>query len=240
LVILIIGLTLIVFLISNLSKFDFRFRADQPDIVYEEDRSDLPRVSFQIVRPGRISIVNHDRQPVNLTRWIIKGNIGSYMIVQGAAVYNPSGFNAVGDIFLEPGAALHIYSQAGPINQHFQVNVCLGYLENTMVFNPPLPKICPRFSQEEIASLSGACQRYLRSLPRCALPEDNVPFWNNYACAEKLRQLNYKSCFEKYSEDPDFLTGEWRLYGSGQVLDPLHDQVLLLDTENRVVDQYGY
>ena len=238
--ILIIGLTLIVFLISNLSKFDFRFRADQPDIIYEEDRSDLPRVSFQIARPGRISIVNHERRPVNVSRWLIKGNSGSFMIVPGVERYYPSGLNQISDIFLEPGASLHIYSQPGPINQNFQVNKCLGYLENTLVFNPPLPKICPRFSQEEITHLSGACQRYLRSLPRCALPEDNLPLWTNYACAEKLRQLNYKNCFERYSDDPDFLTGEWRLYGSGQVLDPFHDQVYLLDDKGMVVDGYVY
>ncbi len=233
-------------LIPNLAS---RPPSRQSAVIYQEPDAGLPNVQFQAViaggwssplPKGRISLVNRDQRPVNVSGWLIKGNIGSYYIGKAVEVYDPTGLNEAGTIFLAPGSVLHIYSYPGPIDRNFQVNKCLGYLQNSNQFDPPLTNLCPRFEKGDVAHLSGSCQRYLRSLPRCALPDDNSPLWQDRNCAEKLSQLNYKSCFENHRLDRDFLTGEWRLYGSGQVLDLLHDQVYLFDQQGMVVDSYVY
>jgi len=246
------GVVLLVRLIGPISFKPAGFfdqLSGQPQVIYEEDRTGYPAVSFGAViaggwsldaPAGQISVVNNGNQPINVTHWLIKANRGSYMIGKAIEIYDPSGLTAAGEIFLSPGGTLYIYSHPGPINFGFQVNKCLGYLQNTNNFDPPLPQICPTFSGQEIAQLSGVCQSYLLSLSSCLPPEINIPLWNDWRCAEKLNQLNYKSCFDRHRSDPDFLTGEWRLYGSGQVLDPLHDQVQLIDEKGRVVDQYNY
>lgn len=246
------GLTLIVFLwpkFNLLPNLAGGPRVSRPEIIYQEPEGGSPNVRFQAViaggwstplPAGRISVVNRDNRPVKVTGWLIKGNIGSYIIGKGVEVYEPSSTSEAGEIFLSPGATLHIYSYPGPLNQNFQVNKCLGYLQNSNQFDPPLLNLCPRFAKEAIAHLSGACQRYLRSLPRCTLPEPNLPLWQDLKCAAALNQLNYSNCFANHRLDPDFLTGEWRSYGSGQVLDLLHDQVYLLNQEGVVVDSYTY
>ena len=134
LILLMVGLTLAVFLwpkFSILPRLVDSPSGRQPEVIYQEPDGGSPNVQFQAViaggwavplPAGRISIVNRDRRPVKVTGWMIKGNIGSYIVGKGVEVYEPSSPSEAGEIFLTPGAVLHIYSYPGPINQSFQVN----------------------------------------------------------------------------------------------------------------------
>ena len=57
-----------------------------------------------------------------------------------------------------------------------------------------------------------------------------VPFDDN-ACHEFLRKLNYVGCVEKYGTDKDFLSRDWMVWMGDQmnIFDFVHDKVQLLD-----------
>jgi len=50
----------------------------------------------------------------------------------------------------------------------------------------------------------------------------------------------YGSCFEKYSQDKDFLSSEWRLWVNNDILDSQHDRLNLFDNNGLLVSDYVY
>ena len=189
---------------------------------------------------GWISLVNNGNQSVDVTGWKIQGNVGSFIIPKAVEVYHPSGLSPDSNIVMQPGDRLYIYTNNSPISRNFMVNRCVGYLENEIAFNPPLPLLCPQIDRQDIIQLSGECQNYLISLGVCETPEQNHPTWSDYNCAQKLKDINYRGCYEKYGADDDFLTGEWRIWGGGSFLDSQHDLIRLINKQGLIVDDYIY
>ncbi len=189
---------------------------------------------------GMVRIVSFGQEPVNITGWRIEGNRGSFTIPKAVEVYNPSGINSATDIVLLPGDTLSIFTNPSANGTNFLINKCMGYLDNTTFFDPPLPRNCPRPNRAELIQLSGICQSYLLSLGACQPPESSTPLENDPACAQKMQELNYRGCFDKHGGDQDFLTGDWRVWGSGAILDPLHDIVKIIDKNGFIIDDYVY
>jgi len=180
-------------------------------------------------------------EAMNITGWRIKGNLENILIPQAIEVYDPSGFGGLADIVLKNYQTVNFYSSFSPISRNFRLNKCAGYLEEIYDFNPPLPRNCPYVNRTEISNLSGVCQSYILSLSSCKMPETNLTVTlYDENCRVYLNNLNYRGCFNRYRLDPDFLSSEWRVWVGRNILDPNHDQVLLLDKNNLLVDIYTY
>lgn len=191
---------------------------------------------------GEISLYDSGQSTttIDVTGWEIKSNKSGEYIPTAVNVYDPSGLAAAGDILLSSGQTVNIYSDTAPFN--LRLNECIGYLQNDNHFNPALPMSCPYVSQSDIASFTGVCQQYILSLGSCQLPDMNsisIP-QNDYACRSYLDNVNYAGCFAKHANDTGFLSTEWYVWMGSNVIDPIHDTVLLLDRNGLLVDLRTY
>lgn len=204
--------------------------------------------AYSYINPSEIKISSNlsNNKKVNISDWQIKTNHGEIIIPQAINVYDPSGFSPQEDIILSTNNYVNIYLSTNPINKNFRLNKCMGYLQNTYIFNPPLPQNCPSPSRSEISYLSGKCQSYIISLWGCKVPED--PFYysvsgsnaEDIACHAFLGTINQNGCFQKHRWDDDFLSNEWRIWIRQHILDSQHDRVWLLDKNRLLVDEYIY
>lgn len=190
-----------------------------------------------------------DDSAINITGWRVKSNRREFAIPGAIEIYKPSGLNGEKDIILTSSAYVNIYSNTSVINKNFRLNKCTGYLENYYDFNPSLPQNCPLIygSRYEISHLSGECQNYLFSLGGCKAVD--YFFYNSLpgndqgnACRAFLNTVaTYGNCFQKYSQDKDFLSGEWRIWVNQQnFLDSQHDRLGLFDKDGLLVSDYVY
>ena len=191
---------------------------------------------------GIISLYNSSNATtsIDVTGWEIKSNKSGEYIPQAVNLYDPSGLTAPGDILLKNGQTLNMYSNTAPFN--IRLNKCIGYVGNVNKFTPALPTNCPYVNQSDISTFTGACQQYIYSLGSCAFPDMNsisIP-QNDYACRAYLNNLNYGGCYKKYGNDSDFLSNEWRVWTGNNIIDSVHDVVLLLDRNGLLVDLRTY
>lgn len=187
--------------------------------------------------------------PIDITGWRLKSNRSEFIIPKAVEIYKPSGANEEKNIILLSNNYVNIYSTTSVINKNFRLNKCAGYLENSFDFNPSLPQSCPMVyrSRYEIAYLSGQCQTYLFSLGGCKAVD--YSFYNSLltgtsegnVCRAFLNTVGtYGNCFEKYSQDKDFLSSEWRLWVNNDILDSQHDRLNLFDNNGLLVSDYVY
>jgi len=191
---------------------------------------------------GQISLYDSSQAPtsIDVTGWQIKSNRSGEYIPTAVNLYDPSGLAAPGDIIMQNNQTLNIYSNTSPFN--LRLNKCIGYIQNSNPFNPSLPSNCPYVTQSDVSSFTGVCEQYVYSLGSCQLPDMNnisIP-QTDYACRSYLENLNYGGCFAKHVNDSDFLSNEWRVWMGSNVIDPIHDTVLLLDRNGLLVDLRTY
>ncbi len=194
---------------------------------------------------GEISLYaypNVTTSSIDVTGWQVRANHGGEYIPQAVNVYDPLGLNPVSDIWLKSGSDLNLYSTSAPVN--LRLNKCIGYLPNGKTqFVPQLPQTCPSIDQSVIHSFTGACQSYIMSLNGCAEANMSNPLipQNDYACINYLENnFSYHSCFEAHEGDANFLSNQIWVFNGSSPLDPLHDQVKLLDRNGLLVDFYTY
>lgn len=175
---------------------------------------------------------------LDITGWVLKTNTGTFAIPQAQEVYSFGG--VFGDIILRSGEQVHLYSGRG-LKGNFRINKCLGYVETQLA--PPIPKECPNANRSDISGLGAACQNYISSLRSCEIPSANPPVpLDDGSCHAFLNKLNYVGCVEKYRNDSDFLSREWRVWMEerGNIFDLAHDKVQLIDLKRKVADEYVY
>ncbi|MBI4087231.1 MAG: hypothetical protein HY434_00150 [Candidatus Liptonbacteria bacterium] len=178
---------------------------------------------------------------VNVSGWYFQANKGSQFVPKAVNVYDPSGLTLESDIVLRSGDTLNMYSTQSAIGENLRLNKCIGYLENSNHFMPSLPLSCPSIDRSEISGFSGACQDVILSVGSCKLPPSNPKLPpDDYACRSFLNTINYRGCFEKHRNDPDFLSREWRAWTNSRFLDARHDTILLFDRQGLLVDKYSY
>ncbi|MBI5306245.1 hypothetical protein HZB04_01520 [Candidatus Wolfebacteria bacterium] len=200
--------------------------------------------------PSEIKI-NSDFQDKNksidISGWKIKSNLRELEIPKAINIYEPSGSSQETDIYFESGNNLNIYSNISPIGKNFRLNKCIGYLENSYKFTPPLSSNCPPiYTRDEIATFAGYCQTYIMSIGSCKLPDTN--YYNSLpgtdqgnACRNFLNPISYNGCFQKHRNDSDFLSKEFRTWvNQNTLLDSQHDRLLLFDKNGFLVSEYVY
>ena len=179
---------------------------------------------------------------LNITGWTLRAERGSQIVPSAVSVYDPSGLAQENSIFLAKGEYLIMYTNTSAIGINFRLNKCMGYLENNQNFSPALPMSCPNPVYDfNMASVTGACQDYMRFLSSCRLPRSSPPVPNtDYACREYLSQIHMKGCYDRHRSDADFLSREWRAWTGRVFLDSRHDTVHLLDGDGKLVDIRSY
>lgn len=184
-------------------------------------------------------------EKLNITGWIIKSQKDQLEIPKGIEIYNPSISQAPQDIILKSGDSLSIYSNVSKLGINFKPNKCTGYLEKIFDLTPDLSLDCPRYSRQEISYLNAKCQDYIMSLGTCEVPDLNKVS-TDMECQTILRNLTYVPCLNQHRGDSYFVSQKWLIWigtSAGRdlnILNLVHDQLLLFDKSGLLVDEYSY
>lgn len=185
--------------------------------------------------------LNNATDSIDVTGWTIKARNGNEYVPQAVNLYDPTGLAPASDILLKSGDVLYMYSSSAPFN--LRLNECTGYMAHVADFVPALPLTCPYIEQSQIATLSDACQQYINSIGSCqgaytsnmAVPQDD------YSCQEYLNEnFTYRSCFDAHSQDANFLSNQVWAWTGSNIIDQYHDNIVLLDKNGLLVDEYTY
>lgn len=195
---------------------------------------------------GTITLNTYFKNPaatgtIDITGWQIKTRNSGEYIPQAINLYDPSGLVAPSDIRMRNGDMASLYSSSAPFN--LRLNKCVGYIAHVANFQPALPMNCPYTDRSAISGFTGACQNYINTLGGCQQPNMSNPQIprNDYACQNYLNNnFTYTSCFQQHAGDADFLSNQVWVWTGGNVVDPSHDIVNLLDGNGKLVDQYSY
>jgi hypothetical protein len=178
---------------------------------------------------------------VNLTGMRVQSNSETFLIPRAAKVYKTSGAGLT-NVALANGQSALIISSASPVNANFMGNRCMGYLNARYTFKPKLIGTCERPTKGEIATFSGACQEYILRMGSCEegnSGDSRIPA-SDSSCRAFVSKINYEGCVERNQASADFLTNVWNVWSGRDLLDPLHDGILLLDASGKLVDWYVY
>lgn len=189
---------------------------------------------------------NSVKENINITGWYIKVNSGATLkIPKSINDYNPLGAFAESDIMVNNyNQIINLYSWSNPFGKNIRLNKCTGYLNSIYQFSPALPNQCPGINRNDIINFTGPCQSFILSLGSCRVPTSNeINFYasNDDQCRTVLNSLNYGSCYNRYRNDLNFLSNEWRVWLNEKIpFDAEHDRVLLFDKNNLLVEEYIY
>lgn len=190
--------------------------------------------------------------PLDVSDWRIDTNArGSGVKIPGAISNYAPGSGGERGILMDAGDRVFLYGHYRfgdydhPFGKNIRLNQCTGYLNAIYEFDPILPNKCPRVERDQLTSFSGACQSFLLSLPRCAVPTDQdiAQFGSDSACQSFMRnKFGYSLCYDTHKNDSEFLSDDWYVWLEGQRI-PLstdNDRVLLYDANNLLVDEFVY
>ncbi len=176
-------------------------------------------------------------------------SLNGQTIGTGWPLYFPGVHSGTETIFLRPGGRAYLLSGRSPLGASypeqgsFQLNRCTGYFEQGLDFYPGLPRSCPQVSQDPSlphSDISDACYDYLKTLRRCVTPS-TIPesIKNDGVCQSYVfNKVNYNQCVSNYKDEPNFFTGEWRVYlGRSSELWRNRDEIIeLVDQNGLLID----
>jgi hypothetical protein len=181
------------------------------------------------------------QKPVDITGWEIKSNRSGEYIPTAINFYDPSGLAVAGDIILQSGQVVSIYSSRGSVN--LRLNKCIGYIAAQTHFTPPLPMNCPTPDRSGVSSFSGGCQDFISSIGSCQTPNVASPPFpqNDYACRDYVQHnFSYRACVDAHQNDIDFLSNQWWIWMGSSPFDQYHDNAYLYDKNGLLVDTSSY
>lgn len=167
---------------------------------------------------------------------------------QGAEVPSSGRVNELAPLTLSSGEEAIVVTGRSPIGLSFRENKCIGYLEDRQDFAPALPMQCPtpyeefkRFYRDSDDEDYDRCERYMYTLPYCAVDTDVPSDVPNSCEAFVEKALSYNGCVAAHKGDEGFAGRTWRLFlGKRDELWDRRGTILLLDAENKVVDSVSY
>ena len=237
-----------------------------PPVVEPDAGKTQPVVEPYIYRKGKLKIASVSRSrsgkpsvlelasslkkgdTLDITGWKIKTKFDEFFIPQAVEIFSQQGPNEPQTLVLKNGDRVRVYSSRSKIGVNFRLNKCTGYLETAYRFSPSLPFDCPRLyqSRADIVDFSNFCQDYITSLKNCAYPAYNLPIpYYDSRCREFLDKINYSGCLEKYRNDTDFLSREWRIFLGSSYSDrdffiSEHDRIRLFNKDGELIHEYIY
>ena len=173
---------------------------------------------------------------INVTGWKIKARQGEIIIPQAIEKYQS--YLTPRDIIIEKYGSIYLIGSQNPLgrDKNFRLNKCFGYLGEYSTY-------CPKPKLEEISHLNPYCQEYILNLSSCEIPDysNNLKIATDYQCVSFLTDnFSYSKCFEKHSQDQDFLMDSWYIFTNTDIVEKLHDTIYLLDKDGLIVDKYLY
>ena len=203
----------------------------------------LDRVSgVREINPHReyfvLLVSNAVSTPITITGWkVLDRQSGvSYTLPRGVTVFGSSDVSL--PITVDSGDRVFVSSGRSPVNVSFQVNKCSGYRSQSGDFVPTIKTSCSDPLQEftdygEVPFSDAVCYSTVSSLLPCVTVR-TPPSGITAKCRSFLQDvLTEKGCVSRHRNDPDFFTGEWRLFlKSDKEIWKNRDNVLYLLDEN--------
>lgn len=185
-----------------------------------------------------------NKNPLNISKWRLKGKIGLDIAVgQGTILYLPGQNNPRQEIILKPGGKAVIVTGASPLGTNFHLNKCIGYFEQFQNFIPRLPQECPPAKDEVLPNnLDDKCLDYIERVPRCEVIKSIPPIMSS-SCQDYLSvKITYNSCVEIHKNDTDFYKPEWRVYlgREEELWKKNRDTIVLMDQNGKIIDSESY
>lgn len=193
-------------------------------------------------------------QPISITGWKIKSNwLGEFTIPQGIERIQTSlGEGTQGPILVTRNDTVYLRGEESSLSKgkNFRPNSCFGYLKT---FYPSIPGFysCSqdRPNLEDISHLTPGCQDFIWNkinYGSCTVPDysQDPAVATSRQCIDYIVNLpggfNYNGCYQKRSQEQNFLRNEWHVYMNTRFGHPLHDLVTLYDSSGLIVDTYIY
>ncbi len=198
----------------------------------------------------------HNKEPVKISGMILQSLVSNQaaIIPQGTETYILGQINNEKDIYLAPGEAAIVHSGKSPISYSFKTNICSGYLNDWLDFEPKLSTLwCPRpetvlpNTVDNIKKYGDACMDAVRSLRRCEHFTSEHKYFNKVSkeCRDLLTvELTYNACVRKNKDKDGFhYPGSlWYVYlgRSAKLWKDKYEAIRLMDEEGRTVSAISF
>ena len=203
----------------------------------------LDRVSnIQETEPDReyfvLLVSNALSAPLTITGWKVLDRQSGvlYTLPRGVKVFGSDDVSL--PISVYSGDRIFVSSGYSPVNTSFQVNKCSGYRSQFEDFTPTIKTACSDPLQDfsdygDVPFSDAVCYSTVSSLSPCSAVH-TIPSGVTTQCRIFLQDvLTEKGCVSRHRNDPDFFTGEWRLFlKSDREIWKNRDNVLYLLDEN--------
>lgn len=187
------------------------------------------------------------KSDITITGWTLENSTGVKKTIGSATpVFVLGKANNEDPITVGPGSAIVVVTGHSPNGESFRVNECSGYLSQFQNFTPRLRAECPsplddmhRFVAG--ASNGSACANFVSGIDQCTLTTV-APSSVGSSCQDFiLNTLSYNGCVSAHKNDAGFYRNEWRVFlGSDTKLWGVHDRIVLLDENEKVVASINY
>ena len=190
-------------------------------------------------------------EKIIITGWKIQGKGGSFQIPQG--IENISSTLSIiprDNIVIKRSDTILLSGEQSPfgVGRNFRPNSCMGYLKAFYSFPVSISSSCPNAKPkvEEITFLSESCQEFILrkiNFSSCTVPDysQNIAISTDGACVSYITEnLNYNACYQKHSQESNFLKKEWHIYMNTNFVRKLHDTIELTDQNGLFVDKKVY
>ncbi len=179
-------------------------------------------------------------------RSAVTGN--SAVIGNGVTPFLEGQQNSEGAIALKPGSVAYIFTGRSPLSYSFQLNKCMGFLNQFYAFTPGISTYCPLIQSHQLPkfpnNFDDNCLDYLSRLGQCY--DHAVQPFPSYIKPECqsfiLERNNYRYCVSHHRSDSDFEIRDWRIYlNRSQVLwKTYREHIELYDQNGKLVDGFTY
>lgn len=186
--------------------------------------------------------------PINVSNWTIKSAVSGKIFKLGKATPLPE-FGSVNpeyDVVLPPGGVIYLSSGRSPIGSSFQENKCTGYLDQYQDYYPGLAHECPTLydAKPDVPLYRmNACYDYVRSVPECYMPVQNIPVNIGPECTKFITEsTGYDYCVRTNKNYADFYKSRWRLFlkQPETIWLPKREVIELLDNNGKLVAEDKY
>jgi len=123
----------------------------------------------------------------------------------------------------------------------FRDNICVGYLDDQLQFEPPLSHRCPWIETRNLGYLSDRCLSIIRSTDTCRRP--SFTGFVEPECSDFLNgNLSYASCVRDNRNTSEFYSSEWLIWmqKSNEFIRNVSETIVLKDQQGNEVDRYSY
>lgn len=191
-----------------------------------------------------LDALSSNSEKVNITGWKLEGKNGeSVTIGQGTIFLQSYQQNFMENIYLAPGEKAYITTGTSPAGVSFKINICAGYLNQSLPFMPTLDRDCPNPAKEESfpSYVDNDCIDYLKNAGRCQTSFSSSRLTSN--CRNFISEkFNYNSCINDYKNRGDFYQKTWRIFlGQGsQLWGDTSETITLKNSAGLLVDSVSY